>query len=135
MGRCELTDFLEARAFELLRSGVLEYAEDFGRECRATLRDPEGHAALTFARQRAEADGRERGGQRCCGTTEAWHLPWCKTGPRRWRDGFDEVAYRAELYGTCEKCGTTRDDRPAPPASALTREYYCPECEGTAGDG
>lgn len=123
-------------ALPVLRyASSLEYVEDFTAACRATLRDPLGRAALTLARQSAQRDGENHGGPRCCGTAESWHRPWCKTGPRRWRDGFDEVAYRAELYGTCGDCGTARDARPAPRGSGLTCEFYCPRCEGTARDG
>lgn len=70
----------------LARSGALEYVEDFAREWTATMRDPEGRAALETVRQETQAADRERGGQRCCGTTKEWHRPWCKTGPRRFRE-------------------------------------------------
>ena len=66
-------------------AGTLEYVEDFLLAWHATMRDPERRAALYAAYQQAQLDGRDAGGQRCCGTTAGWHRPWCKTGPRRYR--------------------------------------------------
>jgi hypothetical protein len=63
----------------------LEYMEDFMLAWRATMRDPEGRAALTVAYQQAQVDGQDAGGLRCCGATAGWHRPWCRTGPRRYR--------------------------------------------------
>ena len=67
------------------KAGLLEYVEDFTRAWRATLRDPAGRATLETALQQAWRDGRARGGLSCCGTTAAWHRPWCPAGPRRYR--------------------------------------------------
>lgn len=33
-------------------------------------------------RRRGVEAGIARGGPLCCGTTGAWHLPWCSFGPR-----------------------------------------------------
>jgi hypothetical protein len=65
--------------------GCLEYVEDFNRAMRDTLRDPAGRAALTTAYQQAQADGRDRGGRQCCGSTTEWHRPWCEEEPRHHR--------------------------------------------------
>jgi hypothetical protein len=75
-----------AALWAVAHPGVLEYVEDFMREWQATLFDPAGRASLTVAYQQAWADGRERGGLACCGTTGELHRPWCGTGPRRYRN-------------------------------------------------
>jgi hypothetical protein len=51
----------------------------------ATIRDPQGRAALTAAYQQSERDGLDAGGLPCCGTITDRHRPWCRTGPRRYR--------------------------------------------------
>lgn len=83
MGMDDLNDYLAGQVLKY--AGALEYVEDFEREHRNTLRDPEGRAALTMAYQQAQADGQAHGGQQCCGTAADWHRPWCETGPRRYR--------------------------------------------------
>lgn len=65
--------------------GALKYVEDFMRAWNATVRDPGGRATLTRACQQAQLDGQDRGGLRCCGTTDGLHNPWCEHGPRRYR--------------------------------------------------
>lgn len=87
-GRQEnLNEQLQALARLRRYGSALEYVEDFDREWRSTLRDPLGHAALTMTYQQAQLDGKDAGGQPCCGTTATWHRPWCEAGPRRYREG------------------------------------------------
>jgi hypothetical protein len=79
----ETPDALALKTFKY--AGSLLYVEDFERAWNDTMRDPEGRAALTIASQQAQAHGQDHGGTRCCGTTDAWHQPWCEMGPRRHR--------------------------------------------------
>ena len=58
---------------------ALTWAEDF-RAAWAGL-DAKDFARLRTAMRAAEDQGHAAGGLRCCGTTGAWHRPWCYTGP------------------------------------------------------
>jgi hypothetical protein len=82
----------QLRSLAVLRRypAALRYAEDFEREWRATVNDPEGRAALTLAYRQEQAHGEACGGWRCCGSAGEWHNPWCEYGPRRHREAGRE---------------------------------------------
>jgi len=113
----------QLRSLAVLRRypAALQYAEDFEREWRATVRDPEGRAALTLAYQQEQAHGEACGGVRCCGTTDEVHNPWCGYGPRRSREtaAVADLGYVAgevpfdhgdDPDCPCDECQVDRDD-------------------------
>lgn len=53
---------------------------------------------------------RRRGGSSCCGTTSAWHRPWCQAGPRRYRHEHQwkrQPVVDPTLSYICTECGAS----------------------------